>query len=777
MNFFRHRKKQNNRKGVVLVTVVMVMSVAFILIGAIMSFVQLNTTQTMRNYKKQQAFMTASTYLESFVSEIERQTTVTASDPTSTDYQNQMLRRKNYINQLNTLANNGTSTKNVTVDGQSIQDKNMGELEISLKRLSTDNISITAKCNYKGETDQCSVHIYLPANAKKGPMENAIEYTGSGNVHNNNGSVLGGVARINKGNDLDVTFNLQNDGVVSGGQFFYGNVVNKTRSNVNLQKSFDKNNEGDYTGQGFTVSRNLTVENEWSITSTMDASLGANYVNVGGDINVKNNTGVGCAVDGTNTTGSKPIDVYCTNFNKEGNFYYQNGNLYVNKLEGESASSSGNLTVKAGKMYVDGDIFVQGDLTIEAGTDKELKVTPGHHIYVDGDVTNGGTISYTDGTGDQNTIVVKAGEAGYVGSTKAPEIPDDVSGINHYQYDSGYILASGDTAAKSIKNDYSKFYGSGAITKTLKDISGGEVTIPDNISDPANTGKNLKFAKEIKESFIIDQSCINDSTKQKKYLINVTDATGNIVVLLKNGINAADADKKMMFVVKNDSSELSDGGQKYGVFFVSDSGLGSSATEENGMKKWNDMNGVNINICEWGILDYNTYLNVWDKNDLETSAYSGPKTNSDVYLNTSDYTDDELKTKNAGKMDLSTKYFFTPKKGNIHMILAGNSSLTSTGGSSSFFETEMYCIDSTIDFSSGTSNFVLNLVDADGNPLTNATGAPIVNIGKIVADNFMFQNTCYVVYNAPQTGSFWPALYKMPDTDTMGFKVLMYNYT
>ena len=73
-------KHNANRKGAVLVTAVAVMIMLSILLTATISFVAQNKKTTNDNYKSQQAYLTASSTLESFIAQIQTDTAPT-SDP------------------------------------------------------------------------------------------------------------------------------------------------------------------------------------------------------------------------------------------------------------------------------------------------------------------------------------------------------------------------------------------------------------------------------------------------------------------------------------------------------------------------------------------------------------------------------------------------------------------------------------------------------------------------------------------------------------------------
>ena len=71
------KRKQRNKPGVVLFTAVAVMLMLSILLTATVSFVSVNRTKTNDNYKSKQAYLTASSTLESFINQIQTDTAPT----------------------------------------------------------------------------------------------------------------------------------------------------------------------------------------------------------------------------------------------------------------------------------------------------------------------------------------------------------------------------------------------------------------------------------------------------------------------------------------------------------------------------------------------------------------------------------------------------------------------------------------------------------------------------------------------------------------------------
>ena len=208
-------KRRQNEKGAVLFTAVAVISVLCILLSAIMAFVYRNQNATTNSYKQKQAYLTASTTLESFIAQIQNDTAPT-SDPTA------QADQKKAIENLKKLADadggKGTTTT-VSYNGNTDNTDNMGTCEITVAREGTSsaNIVITCTSTYLGQTEQVAAHIATETAAIKTKYTNAIELTGSSGVEYDNLNVIGDMAGLN--NTTRKTYNFTNNTSIYGNYF------------------------------------------------------------------------------------------------------------------------------------------------------------------------------------------------------------------------------------------------------------------------------------------------------------------------------------------------------------------------------------------------------------------------------------------------------------------------------------------------------------------------------------------------------------------------------
>ena len=153
------RKTNANRPGVVLVTAVAVLLMITILLTAVVGYVSVNRNQTNENYKKEQAYLTASSTVQSFVAQIQQDTAAPA-DPTAAAVQAQ----KQAIEALQSLAaaNGGKGTTvDVSYNGTDGKGDALGTTTLTIKQDngSSQNLVLLAKTTYAGHTEQVAAHI------------------------------------------------------------------------------------------------------------------------------------------------------------------------------------------------------------------------------------------------------------------------------------------------------------------------------------------------------------------------------------------------------------------------------------------------------------------------------------------------------------------------------------------------------------------------------------------------------------------------------------------
>ena len=231
------KRKQRNKPGVVLFTAVAVMLMLSILLTATVSFVSVNRTKTNDNYKSKQAYLTASSTLESFINQIQTDTAPT-NDPTA------KAQQKKAIDNLKKLAsaNSGKGTTKITV---------------AQEGTSVANIVVTCETTYLGKTEKVAAHISTQSVTKPAEYTNTIELVGNGGAGYDNLNVIGDMAGIN--NTTGKVYRFTNNTSIYGSYLMYGSLEVSTQPLIMLKPSLVDEKQGSTV----TISENLDVSNEF----------------------------------------------------------------------------------------------------------------------------------------------------------------------------------------------------------------------------------------------------------------------------------------------------------------------------------------------------------------------------------------------------------------------------------------------------------------------------------------------------------------------------------
>lgn len=214
------KRKQRNKPRVVLFTAVAVMLMLSILLTATVSFVSVNRTKTNDNYKSKQAYLTASSTLESFINQIQTDTAPT-NDPTA------KAQQKKAIDNLKKLAsaNSGKgTTTNVSYNGSNGKSDNIGTTKITVAQEGTSvaNIVVTCETTYLGKTEKVAAHISTQSVTKPAEYTNTIELVGNGGAGYDNLNVIGDMAGIN--NTTGKVYRFTNNTSIYGSYLMYGSL-------------------------------------------------------------------------------------------------------------------------------------------------------------------------------------------------------------------------------------------------------------------------------------------------------------------------------------------------------------------------------------------------------------------------------------------------------------------------------------------------------------------------------------------------------------------------
>ena len=233
------KRKQRNKPGVVLFTAVAVMLMLSILLTATVSFVSVNRTKTNDNYKSKQAYLTASSTLESFINQIQTDTAPT-NDPTAKAQQKKAIENLKKLASAN--SGKGTTT-NVSYNGVDGKSDNIGTTKITVAQEGTSAkyIVVTCETTYLGKTEQVAAHISIRSDPKPADYTNTIELVGNGGAGYDNLNVIGDMAGIN--NTTGKVYRFTNNTSIYGSYLMYGSLEVSTQPLIILKPSLLDENQ------------------------------------------------------------------------------------------------------------------------------------------------------------------------------------------------------------------------------------------------------------------------------------------------------------------------------------------------------------------------------------------------------------------------------------------------------------------------------------------------------------------------------------------------------
>ncbi len=742
-------KMRANERGVVLMTALAVMLMLSILMSSIVFFVGLNQQTTHENYRENQAYLTASTTLESFIANIENTTANPTNDPAKLADQIKAIEDLEKLADAN--GGKGTTT-NVQINGRTDNTENMGTCTITVAREagSSTNIVVTCTANYLGEEQTVAAHIATQSKNKTADYTNTIEITGNGDATYDNLNVVGDMACIDE--STGKVYNFTNNTTVYGSYLMQGSLKNDTKTRIGLRPSLTDPTKG----TSVTISENLlNSSNDLTIDTTMIRGDGYNYVNVGQLLQL----GGGHPKIGNLASDGTPleIDVFCSKLEMTSNSYEQYGNLYCYKT---NSIYDGSFYIKpnGGDFIVHGDLFVEGNLTVDADTVR-LKVDG--NIYV----AAGSTITGKDriqcgGEIFDNATFSKAGR------DSRPELPLKT---NEYVYFPEDFFVSNDPGISTIKNKYLGFYD-GTITKTVGSIlnaSSGDVVVKDKAdinNDGVEEDVESHYVAKITESCKFTSSNIDKLKNGGKLLVEVTDASKDIVIMLQGGLSLG-SEWSPAIIVRN-TSEFNEATRehKYNCYIVSDSGKDIQLTglDASGKSQHTGSTACDIKIEKFMVLDYNTYIRMYESSELlaSKSALAAVTPKNTFILNSSE-------------VDLPNAY--RPERGNIVFLLGEGT--TFTAPNAGLIQASVYAPQA--NWIIETNGVSLNVADSTGNTMTvgesgNTLG--VLHIGVVIAGKFNNKNTAFYVFQKPSSTSMLAAAKGAKDDTATGYTLNRYDH-
>lgn len=723
------KRKQRNKPGVVLFTAVAVMLMLSILLTATVSFVSVNRTKTNDNYKSKQAYLTASSTLESFINQIQTDTAPT-NDPTA------KAQQKKAIDNLKKLAsaNSGKgTTTNVSYNGSNGKSDNIGTTKITVAQEGTSvaNIVVTCETTYLGKTEQVAAHISTQSVTKPADYTNTIELVGNGNASYDNINVIGDMAGIN--NTTGKVYRFINDTQIYGSYLMYGSLEVTTQPKIYLKPSLVDETKGSTV----TISENLTVSNEFKVWSTMARADGYNYINIGQKISTSNHFNIG--------DSGFEIDLFCSEANIGGNSITQYGNFYVYKGAG---AYQGNATFGADSQNIYGSLYVEGDLNVT----KALNVTGS--IYVTGTIT--GKDNITCPNIKEGVVLSKAGR------DAKPQIPVSADAYVYYPED---FFMSNDTNVTTISDQYQAFYD-GSNTKTFNTFASDWTNVDYTLTELIDlTGTGAKTPVTSRYKLRITSSCtwasdlsFNDYGNGSRILVDVSDSSGDIVIRLQNGLNLG-AEWSPVIVVRNRSTiiDTTTGDRKYNCYFVSDSGSAitlNGIDSVTGKSQHSGSSACNYSFKGLKVFDYDTYVRMFDSSVLNNTKGNPGLPQSGFVLNPT-------------SVDVAGSY--RPKNSSIIFLFGENTTLNATD--QSFFQGSFYSPQAIVNIAtSGLGGLVVT--DSAGGKMTVQCCA----VGVVIANSFGNANTAFYVYTKPSTTSVMQNAKGGKDDYAYGYELDRYDH-
>lgn len=721
------KRKQRNKPGVVLFTAVAVMLMLSILLTATVSFVSVNRTKTNDNYKSKQAYLTASSTLESFINQIKTDTAPT-NDPTAKAQQKKAIENLKKLASAN--SGKGTTT-NVSYNGVDGKSDNIGTTKITVAQEGTSAkyIVVTCETTYLGKTEQVAAHISIRSDPKPADYTNTIELVGNGGAGYDNLNVIGDMAGIN--NTTGKVYRFTNNTSIYGSYLMYGSLEVSTQPLIMLKPSLVDEKQGSTV----TISENLDVSNEFRINSTMARADGYNYVNIGQKLSTSNHMDVG--------SSGFDVDLFCCEANISGNDYTQYGNFYVYKGAG---AYNGDATFGANGQTINGSLYVEGDLNVT----KSLKVTGS--VYVTGTITGKDKIVCPASNIHEGAVLSKAGR------DAKPQIPVSADAYVYYPED---FFMSNDTNVTTISDEYQAFYD-GSNTKTFNSFANVDYTLTELI-DLTGTGAKTPVTSRYK--LRITSSCtwasdlsFKDYGNGSRILVDVSDSSGDIVIRLQNGLSL-DSSWSPTIVVRNRSTiiDTTTGDRKYNCYFVSDSGSAitlNGIDSVTGKSKHSGSSACNYNFSGLKIFDYDTYVRMYDSGTLNNTKGNPGAPQSSFVLNPT-------------SVDVAGSY--RPSNSSIIFLFAENTTLSATNYS--FFQGSFYSPEAMVNIAtSGLSG--LNVTDSAGGKMTVQCCA----VGVVIANSFGNANTAFYVYTKPSTTSVMQNAKGDKDDYAYGYELDRYDH-
>ncbi len=750
------RKFRSNEKGAVLITALAVLVMLSILISSILFFANVNQKKTHSNYNESQAYLTASSTLESFIAQIE-------SDTAPTNDATQKAAQLKAIEDLENLADanggKGTTTQ-VQINGNTDNTENMGTCTISVARegSSSSNIVVTCTADYLGTTQTVAAHIATQSKNKQADYTNTLEITGSGDQSYDNLNVIGDMAVIE--DSTGKIYSFTNNTSVYGSYVMQGSLKNSVNMLLCLKPSLTDKTQG----TSVTVSENLVnSSNAMKIESTMVRADGYNYVNVGERFIMGGTHPRIGNYDSTSGTAYE-IDVFASKAYIASDSYVQYGNFYcyksglstdtaeqaskwgcaINDWSTGTTSYLGDGDAYIYKAEINGDMFVEGNLTVTG------------NLNVTGDIYVTGTVTGTDKIQNAATKLHTGVTLSKTGRDSRPTISAQLDDYVYYPED---FFVSTDSKVSTIRDKYLGFYN-GSVTATFSSLSQNYVntgTPVEVTSTVDGTSLTSKYCFKVTESCTFDSGMdFNKLGNGAKILVEVTDASKDIVIRLQSGLSL-DSSWSPAIIVRNTSSvDSTTGEHKYNCYFVSDSGnaITLGGLDASGKSTHSGSVATSVSIQSLMVLDYETYVRMYDATVLAKEKGLSGETMKDSFV------------LNPTAEDVTGAY--KPDNSSIVFLLGEGTTFSTTNNC--LIQASIYAPQAKWNVS--TSGKSVKVADSTGSYDTYG----ICNIGVTIAGSFANSNYSYYVYQKPSSTTMLAAAKGIKDDSAAGYQLYRYDH-
>lgn len=789
------KKRSANKSGAVLVTAVCVLIIMSILMTATVGYVSVNRKKTNSNYSHKQAYLTASTTLQGFVEQIRLATAKPAADGSGPEGSaTSVAEQMKNINALKALAaaNGGKGTTvDVTYNGTNGNYYKVGTTQLNIKQEdgSEDNLIVTAITTYGGVTEKVAAHISTTTKKKPARFTNTIEQIGKQSMYLDNLNVVGDTAILEQGNTTK-QYSLGNRMELQGSLYIWGTVDGtQINSKLVLMPNILEPSRGSFIQISEDFKNYLVAE------PRMKRGDGYNYVFINGTC-LASTVRLGCDKDKNHLGDGYDVDLITHGIETKGggSGWTQYGNVYCYDIDPEQTNTSrnGDFKVSGGqKIDIKGDVFIEGDLIID-GSDSEFKCT---NLTVCGQIKGSNPNPSVSGS-------KKVGSAASLDKSGRGSVPTMEYTSEDYKYmPEDFFINRDNMSSGDFKSKYMAFYNGSNTKDMFKDFGFYEdptthATFNFHVTESCaiNGGS---YANEANGGLINNKGVKMDCART--VLIDVTDSTGDVLIMLKNGVVLA---RDVEIVVRNRSTKtqvtLEDGitemQHKFNCYFVSDSGATIAADGETakGVKKHKNSNPGSFSFECLCLYDFDTYTRMFDSSYYTKKASATGPAQRESIQNVQPKENFVYNPTHNTSLAIAGKDVYCPGASSIILLIgegfsfgpkytpdaAGTGGAFAEGGDAgstnqSFIEATVYGPQGY--FGIKTQHMKMNIINSEGQ-LYDFDNKPVLGLGVFIASVFNSKNESTYVYTEPSGNCVLANAKGSKEGNITGFELDRYDH-